>query len=49
MKKLNLSNSKNTKEELLVFFKYGLNQINNMLMNTLNKMNINMLQFLSCT
>lgn len=30
-------------------FKYGLNYINNILNNSLNKLNINVLQFLSCT
>ncbi len=30
-------------------FKYGLNHLNNILFNRLNKMNINILQFLSCT
>ena len=29
-------------------FKYGLNCMNNILNNTLNKLNINLLQFLSC-
>jgi len=31
------------------FFKYGLNYLNNMLLNSRNRMNINCLQFLSCT
>ncbi len=30
-------------------FKYGLNYLNNVLLNTLNKLNINVLLFLSCT
>ncbi|OVE55793.1 IS4 family transposase [Chryseobacterium mucoviscidosis] len=40
---------KKHQRKALSVFKYGLNHLNNILMNRLNKMNISVLQFLSCT
>ncbi len=40
---------KKHQRKALSVFKYGLNHLNNILMNRLNKININLLQFLSCT
>jgi len=40
---------KKHKRKAFSVFKYGLNHLNNMLLNPSNTLNINCLQFLSCT